>query len=119
MRTTAAIATTSPVLLSSVPEPMDLKAALRSAAEQDPASVTELPAYPDLAADLWSRWGNNLEGAGITHEQFLDVLAEYRQELWYWIRGHRTWSQCTEGLAGRLARRASGSGPKTPAAPGQ
>ena len=31
VRTTAAIATTSPALLSSVPEPMDLKAALRSA----------------------------------------------------------------------------------------
>ena len=119
MRTSAAIAGTSHVRLPSVPEPMDLKAALRSATEQDPARVTELLAHPDLAAYLWCGWGNDLAGAGITHEQFLHILAEYRQELWYWIRGHRTWSQCSEGLAGRLVRRASGSGTNPPATPRQ
>ena len=89
-----------------VPEPVALKQTLRALAEETPGQAADLLVHPDeVAAVLWARWGPDLEAAGIDRASFLAILAEYRRELWYWTWNNRTWAQCTQGLAGRLARR--------------
>jgi hypothetical protein len=97
-----------------VPEPVAVKHALRALAEESPAQAAELLTDPDgLAAHLWQRWASPLEHAGISNHDFLAVLAGYQRELWHWIWGDRPWSQCSQGLAGRLTRRT----PPQPPAP--
>ena len=53
---------------------------------------------------LWSRW-SSLRGAGMTHDDFADLVVEYRRELWLWLAGERTWAQSCSGLIGRIGRR--------------
>jgi hypothetical protein len=95
------------VQLALTPEPLALKGDLRALAEEQPArAATQLIDPNGVAAYLWHRWGAPLERAGIREDAYLDVLAGYQRELWYWLWGNRTWAQCTQGLAGRLIRRA-------------
>jgi hypothetical protein len=104
------------VQLPVVSEPLGLKRALRTLAEEHPGRAAELLTHPDeVAAHLWERWRADLERAGMSDDKFLSVLADYRQELWYWLWGNRTWAQCSQGLAGRLTRRA-GRQPQNPPA---
>lgn len=96
----------SGVQLAVIPEPADLKRALRALAEENPGRAAELLIHPDeVAAHLWEWWAADLGGAGMTREMFLDVVADYQRELWYWLWGNRTWAHCSQGLAGRLIRR--------------
>jgi hypothetical protein len=53
---------------------------------------------------LWSRW-STLGGAGVTAEQFGDIVVGYRREIWLWLAGERIWTQCCSGLIGRVNRR--------------
>lgn len=88
-------------------EPAGLKRATRVMAEEEPDRAAALLTEPDwVAAHLWDGWGPELETAAIDRDAFLTILTGYRLELWYWVWGHRTWAHCTQGLAGRLARRA-------------
>lgn len=88
-------------------EPTGLKRASRVMAEEEPRRGAALLTEPDwVAAHLWEGWGARLEAAGIDRAAFSAVLAGYRRELWYWVWGNRTWAHCTQGLVGRLARRA-------------
>jgi hypothetical protein len=98
----------SGVQLALVPEPVALKLMLRALAKQSPGRAAALLVGSDeVAAHLWGRWGHDLEAADMPRGEFLAVLAGYQRELWYWLWGNRTWQQCSQGLAGRLARRAS------------
>ena len=54
---------------------------------------------------LWDRWRPALEPAGMDRERFVDVIVEYRREVWLWLVGERLWEQMITGLAGRVARR--------------
>ena len=57
-----------------------------------------------IAAWLWDRW-RVLERHGMDRPAFVAVVSGYRRELWLWLMGERTWSQCCSGLAGRAERR--------------
>lgn len=57
-----------------------------------------------LCSWLWSRW-RSLAAAGIDEEEFNRIVLGYRRELWLWLAGDRTWSQCCAGLIGRIDRR--------------
>jgi len=57
-----------------------------------------------VAAWLWERW-RVLERAGLDRAQFGAIVAGYRREIWLWLMGERTWSQCCSGLIGRIDRR--------------
>ena len=104
------------VQLAVVPEPVGLRLALRALAEESPCRAAELLVHPDaVAAHLWGRWGTPLEQAGLSRQAFLDILAAYEPELWHWLWGDRTWAQCSQGLAGRLVRRADRRSPNLPA----
>lgn len=68
--------------------------------------------WPTLAADghwladwLWPQWAGPLETAGASRELVASVVAGYRQELWLWLMGERTWEHTLTGLAGRIRRR--------------
>ena len=58
-----------------------------------------------LAVWLWCEWQPALEPAGFERDVFVTAVADYGREIWLWLAGERTWSQCVEGLAGRIARR--------------
>jgi hypothetical protein len=68
----------------------------------DLATVITGPAGP--AEWLWTRW-KVLETAGLDHDAFVAQTLQYRRELWLWMAGERTWTQCCSGLIGRLQRR--------------
>ena len=55
---------------------------------------------------LWDRW-RVLEGAGLDRDAFMTIVAAYRREIWLWLMGERTWTQCCSGLIGRIERRLS------------
>jgi hypothetical protein len=38
-------------------------------------------------------------------DRFQEIVTGYRRELWLWVMGERTWSQCAGGLLGRVQRR--------------
>lgn len=54
---------------------------------------------------LWGRWQPALEPVGVSRDDFMDLVVAYRRELWLWLLGDRTWTQCVSGLAGRIVRR--------------
>jgi hypothetical protein len=53
---------------------------------------------------LWSRW-SSLDRAGVTPEEFAQIVLAYRREIWLWLAGERVWTQCCSGLVGRIGRR--------------
>jgi hypothetical protein len=69
---------------------------------QDLAAVLRADDGP--AAWLWARW-STLATAGVTPEQFADMVVAYRRELGLWLAGERTWAQACSGLVGRVNRR--------------
>jgi hypothetical protein len=52
---------------------------------------------------LWSRW-STLGKVGLTRTSSRH-RAGYRREIWLWLAGERTWTQCCSGLVGRVSRR--------------
>jgi hypothetical protein len=58
---------------------------------------------------LWSRW-SSLTTAGMTRDEFEEVVVGYRREVWLWLAGERIWSQCCSGLLGRVSRRIASAG---------
>ena len=65
-----------------------------------------LTAADGLAPWLWSRW-RTLASAGMSEDQLARIVVDYRREIWLWLAGERTWSQCCSGLIGRVGRRLS------------
>jgi hypothetical protein len=53
---------------------------------------------------LWSRW-SSVATAGMSADDFAQVVLGYRRELWLWLAGERTWAQACSGLVGRVSRR--------------
>lgn len=85
-------------------EPAELRATLREKALA--AQPPEGSHYETcFAAWTWERWRSALEPAGFSREQFIEVVAGYRREVWYWLLGDRGWALLLSGLAGRVARR--------------
>jgi len=57
-----------------------------------------------IVAWLWTRW-RILATAGVGEEDLGRIVLGYRREMWLWLAGERTWSQCCSGLIGRIDRR--------------
>jgi hypothetical protein len=53
---------------------------------------------------LWTRW-RSLTAVGLDEQALGAIVLDYRRELWRWLMGERTWSQCCSGLIGRISRR--------------
>jgi hypothetical protein len=95
------------------PEPQELREQLRDAALDDEKSKGS--AFEGcFGLWLWERWRPALEPAGLPREDFVETVAGYRREIWYWLLGDRSWDQLVTGLSGRVSRRAlsGGGGPK-------
>ena len=63
-----------------------------------------LTAADGLAPWLCSRW-RTLASAGMSEDELTRIVVDYRREIWLWLAGERTWSQCCSGLIGRIGRR--------------
>jgi hypothetical protein len=57
-----------------------------------------------VTAWLWTRW-RSLSASGLDERALGGIVLDYRRELWLWLAGERTWSQCCSGLIGRITRR--------------
>jgi hypothetical protein len=66
--------------------------------------ATVLRADDGFVPWLWSRW-STLGQAGVTQEEFSELVIAYRREIWLWLAGERIWTQCCSGLIGRVGRR--------------
>ena len=98
--------TTPPKELPSPPEPTDLRAETRALIEDSPEEgISLVNAGHPLADLLWEEWGEELEGAGMGYERFLQITRGYAGEIRLWVMGERPWDHCVAGLAGRLLRR--------------
>jgi hypothetical protein len=62
-----------------------------------------------MTAWFWSRW-RSLASAGLAEHELRPIVLGYRRELWLWLAGERTWTQCCSGLIGRINRRLAGGG---------
>jgi hypothetical protein len=93
-----------------VPDEPTLRAEAWLAAILDGADlVSVLSAEDGLTAWLWSRW-SALGQAGVTREEFGQIVVGYRREIWLWLAGERIWTQCCSGLVGRVGRRTASAG---------
>ena len=54
---------------------------------------------------LWSALGASWPRAGVGEDDLGQIVLDYRREIWLWLAGERTWSQCCSGLIGRITRR--------------
>ena len=87
-------------------EPKDLKAETRALLEESPEEGSRVVEDATFVADLlWEEWGEDLEGAGMDHDRFLEISRGYAAEFRLWVVGERPWNHCAAGLAGRLLRR--------------
>ena len=68
-----------------------------------------LTAADGLAPWLWSRWRTC--PAGMSEDELARIVVDYRREIWLWLAGERTWSQCCSGLIGRIGRRLASDDP--------
>lgn len=92
-------------------EPVPVRERALALARSDPGAARRRLAGGEWIADaLWEAWGPVLEAAGAERALVVQAAAEYRLELWLWVVGERIWSQCAEGLAGRVARRVAVGG---------
>jgi hypothetical protein len=69
-----------------------------------------LTADDGVAAWLWSRW-RSLAAVGLTEQGLCEIVLGYRREVWLWLAGERTWTQCCSGLIGRVNRRIAQADP--------
>jgi hypothetical protein len=65
-----------------------------------------------VTAWFWSRW-RTLESIGLHEHDLGLIVVGYQRELWLWLAGERTWTQCCSGLIGRINRRLAGGGDGT------
>ena len=87
-------------------EPKDLKTETRALLEESPEEGSRVVEDATFVADLlWEEWGEDLEGAGMDHDRFLEISRGYATELRLWVVGERPWNHCAAGLAGRSLRR--------------
>ncbi len=97
-------------------EPVELKVGLRDALLAGQDWRDGLSDDVCIGVWLWGEWQPTLEPAGITRDQFVELVTAYRRELWLWLVGDRIWAQFISGLAGRVARRIPALGLDEPAA---
>jgi hypothetical protein len=87
-------------------EPADLRAKTRALLEDWPEEGTGVIGDAAFVADLlWDEWGEDLAGAGMNRDRFLETARGYSGELRLWVVGERPWDHCVAGLAGRVRRR--------------
>jgi len=87
-------------------EPAELRAKARALLEDRPEEGARVIGDAAFVADpLWDEWGEDLEGAGMSRERFLEISRGYTGELRLWVVGERPWDHCVAGLAGRVRRR--------------
>ena len=87
-------------------EPAELRAETRALLEDRPEEGARVIGGAAFVADpLWDEWGEDLEGAGMSRERFLEISRGYSGELRLWVVGERPWDHCVAGLAGRVWRR--------------
>jgi hypothetical protein len=87
-------------------EPKDLKMETRALLEESPEEGSRVVEDATFVADLlWEEWGEDLEGAGMDHDRFLEISRGYAAEFRLWVVGERPWNHCAAGLAGRSLRR--------------
>ena len=87
-------------------EPAELRAKVRALLEERPEVGARVIGGAAFVADpLWDEWGEDLEGAGMSRERFLEISRGYSGELRLWVVGERPWDHCVAGLAGRVRRR--------------
>ena len=87
-------------------EPEELKAAIRAAAEADPAGTRDRLADGRWMAEwLWPAWRQDLEAAGGTEAVLAEVAARNSRELWLWVQGERQWAEMAGLLYGGVRRR--------------
>lgn len=89
------------------PEPTELRRLLRQTLLDGPEGWhTDEEKRRPLCDWLWAQWATELTARGVQRRQLGDIVAGYRQELWLWLMGERTWAHTAEGLIGRIRRRA-------------
>jgi hypothetical protein len=87
-------------------EPVELRAETRALLEESPEEGASVVGDAAFIADLlWEEWGEDLEGAGMDRDRFLEIARGYSGELRLWVVGERPWDHCAAGLAGRVRRR--------------
>ena len=87
-------------------EPKDLKIETRTLLEESPEEGGRVVEDATFVADLlWEEWREELEGAGMDHDRFLEISRGYAAEFRLWVVGERPWNHCAAGLAGRSLRR--------------
>jgi hypothetical protein len=87
-------------------EPKNLKTETRAFLEESPEEGSRVVEDATFVADLlWEEWGEDLEGTGMDHGQFLEISRGYAAEFRLWVVGERPWNHCAAGLAGRSLRR--------------
>jgi hypothetical protein len=87
-------------------EPTQTKAETRALLEVSPEEGSRVIADAAFVSDLlWEQWGDDLEGAGMEYDRFLEISRSYAGELRLWVVGERPWNHCAAGLAGRSLRR--------------
>ena len=93
-------------ILSPPEEPAELRSKVRALLEDRPEEGARVIGDAAFVADhLWEKWGQDLEGAGLSRERFVEISRGYTGELRLWVVGERPWNHCAAGLAGRLLRR--------------
>ncbi|HVB04998.1 MAG TPA: hypothetical protein VNF07_01965 [Acidimicrobiales bacterium] len=91
--------------LSISPAPAALSAELQQLLAEGHVDAVERFARR-LAERQWRQWRAELAPLGLTAAAFRAIVLAYRQEVWLWGRGDRSWEQMMEGLRGRVLRRA-------------
>jgi hypothetical protein len=87
-------------------EPKDLKTETRALLEESPEEGSRVIEDTTFVADLlWAEWEEDLTGAGMDHDRFLEISRGYAAEFRLWVVGERPWNHCAAGLAGRSLRR--------------
>jgi len=106
----------SPVL-TLPPEPEELRRRLLKVGRDRPRDVRRRLSEGEWITDfLWGSCGPELERAGADRGLLAGAIRDYGLELWLWVVGERLWSQCVEGLAGRVSRRLAAEGATRPEA---
>ena len=90
------------VQLAPMSEPTELLASLRSLAADKPASArAEAPAL--LAEAAAAEWG--LSSHALPAQVVVETFQASKREIWLWVKGDRRWSQLSDYLSARVARR--------------